>query len=62
VIALPKHQAEAKIRTSSLTALLDLGERDVTIDIRLARSQQIQVGTIQNVNAAQCRLQCELWE
>ena len=54
VIALPKHQAQAEIRTSPVAALLDLRERGVTIDMWLARAQQIQVRTIQNVDAVQC--------
>ena len=45
-----------------MAALLDLRERGVTVEMWLARSQQIEVGTIQNVDAVQCHLQSDLLE
>jgi hypothetical protein len=64
MIGLSKHQAQAKTRTNFVTALLDLGERRVAVNVRLPLSEEVQVGSIQDMDAVQCLLQNDrgLWE
>src|SRR5947208_2057758 len=57
MIGLPKRQPQSKPGTGLAAALLDLGERGVAVDMRLARPEQIQVGSVQNMDVVQCHLQ-----
>src|SRR5450432_1318686 len=57
VIGLAKNEVQSESRTSGGTTLLDLGEGGAAVKVRFARSQQIEVGTVENVDAAQFFLQ-----
>src|SRR5947207_14628767 len=57
MIGLPKRRPQSNPGTRLAAALLDLGERGVAVDMRLARPEQIQVGTVQNMDGVQCHLQ-----